>query len=305
MQGYEQAEFMRITSAIAEAILLSENNGISRTSLIEVIEKCMPLLHGRGNQVLTALESDRILSKSPDGSEFGFRHARFMEYLVAWSAITKADDSSLSFLDRYVAAMISYPYLSPFRVRELILFLAKRLNEVTQRRIEEFFISSTNFAAANARRMRSEIRHGLTTSEDDIDLIKRTGVAGSPSVLWDNFFVLAAAANRQQSKVIAEAFKLAWDSNANSAERWKLIEKVNDRKMLSVDSIWSLISAHGNSREVETLLGRTLESGSYQLACEMAEIISKRFEPGPEWAVVVKLCAIAQSRGEYVLGNFV
>jgi hypothetical protein len=305
--GFLQEQFMEVSAAIAERMLLHKTNELRPTDIDEVVEQATPLLRGSKNEVVLALVSDRILQRRWDIDKLGFRHARFMEFLVAWRAVSRAQrGEGLKFLDDYVAAMIEHPYLSAFRVHDLVRYLATQGGPKVVALFEDYYSRSAQFLELNVGRMRAAIRSGSATPQRDLEQIMKTVDNASPVILWENFFVLAAAANAQASHVIVGAFQAAWIANIDNSERWKLIEKVRDRGMLPNEDIWAFASRDASPREAEALLGRLLEDGEREAAAAAANLLLARITgPHPKWEHSQKLIDIAMSDKPYILGDLI
>jgi hypothetical protein len=126
-----------------------------------------------------------------------------------------------------------------------------------------------------------------------------------PDKAFDAFFVIAAKPNHQPEKGILKVFRTTWRLNDGRPDRWKMLEKVADRGLITREPVLVAIRASQEPREWEVFLGRLHEYEDRQpVARALAASFNLVAPPrDPAWTQARGLIELAEQGGRFQPGT--
>jgi hypothetical protein len=199
------------------------------------------------------------------------------------------------------------PLLAAYRIHDFLREIVRRELPQLVDALDRFYASSSRFADTVMPALRLKLAHGGTASSEEMALVLKASAAGAPSASWEAFFLVAAKPNMQSDKVILNAFESAWNANRERSDRWKLLERIADRRLLLAENVARAALSSSNPREWEVFLGRILQAGE-RLAFKQAwkELMGSTFPwsgTAVEWATVRHLIDVLLRDRAYVPGT--
>jgi hypothetical protein len=320
--GLTGGNMMELISELAREMLDEGRHDLPRSRVFDVIKARFPILWGSEKEVLFALLSEQILTSDDDvdAGPVRFRHARFVEYLVAFKFLTvvqhnherlrRHERQALDDLERLTLATLSSNLVSALRVHDAVRYLSASHFPGTENLIDAYYAQSAEYMRKRIRRVRAYVGLGDATDPSEIALIVRAVGSKSPEIAWEGFWVLAAKNNDQPTDLILDAFEVAWTTNAGRADRWTLLSRLASRGLLLLERSLRALASSASFREWEVFLGFVLEGG---LTAEVREVwpqlevdeeVLRLLEtPGPDWAHAAFLLGKILNGEEYVLGE--
>lgn len=260
--GFTSDKFMRLLSVLATHVALSGENLLTIRDALRIFSEVLPSLSDSGDDILHAILSEQILNKdSESATDMRFRHSRFIEYLVAYNIILEAHrcKGPVRELESSLHSLLQCRVVSIFAINDLIRFICSKEFPELANTFVELFSTSSEYMTRNMRRLRYEIGHGFPSGADDLSLAKQAAESGDREAVWDAFFVLVAKPNGQDKNTIIQAFEIAWNANRAKPDRWKLIAKMGERRMLMAPKVFSSLLLSEDPKEWEVFLGWILE----------------------------------------------
>jgi hypothetical protein len=190
-----------------------------------------------------------------------FRYSAIVEYLMALSVARKPD---LVQLDDVTTAAAESPEVSAVAVRENVMDLARSGEISFAGQARNYYASSPTYISGAVSSLRLGFGDGNKTSYEDIDAIYNNIRRMEPDNAFDAFFVIAARPNAQPGERIVDVFAAAWQINDGRPDRWKMLEKIADRGLLTHRIVLTLIGFSKIPREWEVFLGRLHERNDRQ-----------------------------------------
>ncbi len=305
--GFNAASLMRVSSRVAMMMAESDTDRMSWSAVATEIESSVPHLTAESDEIVRILVSEQILAR--DGSDeqlLRFRHARFVEYLVAHHIATSLRSGELpAQMADQMAHVHRASLLSPYRVFDMLKHICASQYPDKLAAVTEFFSGSSAYMGLTLSRLRSDAARGIPPQGGDLELVSQSTTALDPQITWDAFFVLAAKPSEQAADVVLEAFKRAWTACEGRVDRWKLLQKVADLGLLSeTGPIDAVIESSDDPREWEVLLGSILGSGD-------GRVFRKRWRKtgglvlpiGDDWVQVGRLLEAALGGAAWIPGS--
>lgn len=310
--GFNPESLMKLCSSLAMKVVAKGRNSLSRPEILKVISDRFPQLSSLADQVILSIVSEQILSRDMEEStEYRFRHTRFIEYLVAYHIVSSVDyEGTTAHLDSLISMIVESDTISMYSVHECVRYICQSQFRHIRDLIDDHYSRSHQYMEELLSHLRADVGSGLSTPEEDIKLIQRNAEASNPGVAWDSFFVLAAKRNRQPKDKLISAFKLAWKSNRDRPDRWKLVQKLWSHDLLLNELVLFSVLEGNSWKEWQVYLGCIIESPQRECFPEFWAEVSgvklteafKGNEEEEEWERVMKLIDILVERKPYVPG---
>jgi len=308
--GLSNESFMGLCSDIALSIIGQGVNNLSRAQILGIIENKHVALNSNAEQVLLLLESEQILVKMSD-QNYRIRHTQILEYLTSYAIIRNIDrKGSVNEFDNMITAVINSDIASIFSVHEYIRHVTYKQFPHLSKTIDEYYSKSNVYMSQMTITLRSMLAAGTTISKEDITLVLKNTDTTNPETTWDSFFILAAKNNHQSDEKVLQAFKIAWISNSERTDRWKLIDKLSERNLLLSDVVLHSVLESNSWKEWQVYLGCIVNNVPNQQFIDFISEIGKEsiFEclnetEGEEWRYVAKLMTILLEGKTFVPGE--
>lgn len=243
-----------------------------------------------------------LIRELGQGRWLRFRYAPIVEYLMALSV---ARHPFLAHLEDVTAAAAESSQVSSVAVKDHVLSLTRDTAPDLAKQAQNYYVSSPTYISGAVSSLRLDFSSGQRTAAENIEAIYRTVDRMQPDKAFDAFFVIAAKPNEQPAARILEVFRAVWQLNQGRPDRWKMLEKLADRELITRPEAIAAIRTSRDPREWEVFLGRLHERDDRkQVASELAH--SFRSVAPPEdlaWAQARGLIELAEQGGRFTLGT--
>jgi len=303
--GFTAKALMSICGATAMMLVEKQADTVPWGDIADLVAAAHPILGSEADEVVRILVSEQILVRVGDEERLlRFRHARFVEYLIAHHIFLGLGYSPEEFLTAAMERIYEAPLISPYRVYDMLKHICSREGPQYVAAVTEFFASSSEYMGTALSRLRAAAGRGGTIDRNDLELVSQSVTALDPEVTWNAFFVLAARQNRQSEDEVLEAFERAWVAGEGRTDRWKLIQKLGDLGLSSRSQVYrTVLDSSDDPREWEVFLGLLLERDERDSFRRHWRKRGEALLPeGEDWWNVRRLAAIAISDEPYVRG---
>lgn len=302
--GLTAAVFMELAGDLAVAAVRTPETRIPERMALNLIAECFPQLRGNEQEVLDLLVVEQLLRRDGTGA-VRFRYPAFIEYLVALTAVRSP---RLDLLKEVTKNVATAPEISSAEVRRNVRSLARSMPPKVARLVETVYTTLPTYVTANLTRFRSDLGVGRVTTPEDLEAIHRSIRVMSPADAWNAFFVVIAKPNRQLADRLVHAFGHAWDKNARRPDRWRLLEKIGDRGVLTDDEVVKRIADSRSPREWEVFLALLSTYPERRTVAHRLRTYGNRDllavfrQSGLSWDQVTGLFTLALNDQDYVEG---
>ena len=303
--GFTARVLMRICGATAMMVVQQQRDTMRWEDAAYLVANTHPALKAEADEIVRILVSEQILVREGDEERLlRFRHARFIEYLVAYHIFRGLTDRPHAFLKSSMEQVYEAPLISPYRVYDMLKDICAKEGRRYLPAVTEFFANSSEYMGAALLRLRVATGRGDRISEDDLELVSQSATALDPQVMWNAFFVLAARPNQQPTDDVISAFERAWSANERREDRWKLLQKLGDLDLSSSPEAYrAVLDGSDDPKEWEVLLGLVLEREERKLLRKEWRKRGEALLPeGNDWAYVRHLAELAMGNEEYIRG---
>lgn len=308
--GLTGEALIKLLSEFAMQALRGKRRVLSRKQAIKIIRERFPTLYPVADEVLIACRSEDFLSHDPQKlEELGFRHSRFMEYLIAQYIVREYDEGRGDVGD-LTGEVFKAGTVSMYRVHDFVRFICQSEYPQLFDRMMDVYAKSDEYMRETLGQIRAGIGVGVPLSEHDASVIRRSLNSSSPQVAWNSFFALAAKRNAIDDKWVLEAFEVAWKANAANVERWRILDRMLSRNLFLSSAVLERVLDSHQMREWEFTLGTLLTRSEIKTVWQdlfpeftrrAAQALEKR--KGEDWEQIRRLWKILIEDGEYVLGD--
>ncbi|MES2920529.1 MAG: hypothetical protein V4819_03230 [Verrucomicrobiota bacterium] len=312
--GLTAFQLMRISGTLAMSCVRARANAISKQDAINKLSDCNPLLKSVADQILLALRSDHILRQDAISVQaIGFRHIKFVEYLVAYHVVECLSSSgNFDQLHKDTADIFESGLVSMFKVHEYIRHVTNTYFEETKNSIESFYAKSSAFMTPFVRNLRFAVGHGAQTSTEDLRLVLKNLDESNPELAWEAFFILAAKNNAQEPTVLIRTFDLTWSINGHRTDRWKLLEKMARHGLLLEENVFLRVAHSNVAKEWEVFLGACLRRDlgtefrcTWECLAGNEVLRNLRLLPAQDWGTVLHLLNCLIESKPFVFGDVI
>jgi hypothetical protein len=296
-------------------VVTKKQNSFLRFEVTKLISDSFPNLSPFVDEIITALISEYILIRdSENATEYRFRHSRLIEYLVAYKIVLEIESTETitSIIDELITNIFESGIVSMYSVHDFTRYICSKEFPSLLTLINQYYANSHQYMSNSLQQLRTDIAHGASTSEHDIKLILKTTKSSVPGIAWDSFFVLTAKNNKQPLKILIDAFEVAWKSNDERPDRWKLIKKISAHGLLLHERVFLRILESHSCKEWQVYLGSIIESKSTvrdSFSRVWNEAVGERLQTalklkaGDDWKCVNELLEIILENREYIPGD--
>lgn len=237
--GFTPAILMSILSRVAIRAAETGENRIPYDAFASDITSASTLLSGYAEQIIRSISSEQILIRdSEDVRKFRFLHMRFVEYLVAYHIASRLEEMrDPQELDLLVARYVRGDFISLYYVHEFLSFICRTTYPAIYRSLTDYYSQSSVYVGRLLTHRRADIASGERTTTLDLEVIKKASANADGQVLWDSFFVIAAKGNMQDKDTLLEAFDHAWVRNAERIDRWRLLAKLGQHRLILEEKV--------------------------------------------------------------------
>ena len=311
IQNFCSKTFMILLSELSFFVIQNKQNIFSRGDFINTFNKIDNNLKKFSEDILVLLVSEFIIKKEIEqGEYYRFRHSKFIEYLCAYYiSYTVSIENNTHHLDKLTEYMFNSGIVSMYLIHDNIRYICEKYFPEIKNKILQYYAQSENYMHRKLLFMRSNVAIGLQTNKKDVDLILKNVSSHSPEVAWNSFFVLSAKNNHQSTKNILDIFSVAWKSNKNRIDRWKILLKLSQYELLLNEKVILQMLDNGNYIEWERYLGLILEDDNQRrIFCIIVDEIdlkelTKKLDH-LDWKQVKNLFDILINDREYITGQF-
>ncbi|MGI5233481.1 caspase, EACC1-associated type [Actinoallomurus sp. CA-142502] len=304
ISGLTATVFMELAGDLALAAVRTPEARIPEQTALRLIAERSPRLRGNEREVLGLLIAEQLLRHDGTGA-LRFRYPAFIEYLVALTAVRSPGLDRLEEVTEKVAAA---PEVSSAAVRRNVRSLARSMPPEVARQANTVYTTSPTYVTANLTTFRSDLGRGTVTAAEDLETIHRTIGRMSPADAWEAFFVVVAKPNGQPADRVVYAFGHAWDKNSRRPDRWRLLEKIGERRVLTDDEVVERIAGSRRPREWEVFLAwlstypeRSAVAHRLRTSRD-GDLLAVFREGGLVWDQVTGLFTLALNDQDYVEG---
>jgi hypothetical protein len=252
---------------------------------------------------LELLVQARLLVRELGGGRWlRFRYSPVVEYLMGLSVVR---NPSLAHLESVTLTAAKSTHVSPIEVKQNVLSLARSSAPDVARQAARYYNNSPTYISGAVSSLRIGFAGGERTAADDIEAIYKTIDRMHPDKAFDAFFVIAAKPNDQPEIGVLAVFQTAWRLNDGRPDRWKILEKLADRELVTRPLPIAAICSSRDPREWEVFLGRLHERDDMQqVAIEIAPAFSNIAPPDdPAWSQARGLLELAERGNRFDLGS--
>ena len=308
--GFDQESLIKICAKIAIFILKKGINKFIKADILKIIKIDFCALNGQANQVIIAIISEQIIVEE-DGY-YRLRHTQFLEYLVAYYIVLRIEyEGTTSEFDAIISVVVDSVIVSVFSVHEYIRHICESDFPHLMELIESYYANSKNHMQYLTTELRAKIAGGFTTTEQYIKLMLKNTDTSNANLTRSSFFILAAKSSKQPSEKLLQAFKIAWKSNSDSSERWKLLVKMAAHNLLVTETVFFAVVDAGSWKEWQVYLGCIIESSTHQqdfvdfwVQVDNPDIFNSLHKKiGEEWKQVTHLLDIILNKKVYIPGS--
>lgn len=241
--GFYPNVLMPLCSNISAYISKKCTNEIKYDEVISIIKDDFSSLSEVSELIVKNLISEQIIVKdSLNPRVLRFRHMKFVEYLTSYYIVRKLNKSNdPRELDNLVQILVKDEFLSLYYIHEFIRFICKiefpELYEV----LTNYYSNSSVYMRKLVHNKRLLISSGEKISNLDLDTIEESMSQGEQEICWEGFFVISAKNNKRDKKSILRSFNVAWNANKNRNDRWKLLIKLSQHKLLLEEQVFTAV----------------------------------------------------------------
>ncbi len=238
--GVSPEKTIQAGATLATAVSLQGLYEFTSDDVYEVFRQNTDLDLSVHEIVLDALISERILERVESSNvDLRFRHNKFSEYLVAADYAHKMiSGDSEEILDQMISHAEKSNVLEVISLCDTFRTICNDQYPAHSARVSGFFSKSVPFLMRIAEKGRLQLTRGGETEPDDLEVLEKGLTTGDPKFAWESFFVFSAKPNSNQTKNRRAAFMQAWDLNLERGDKWKLIQRVWDRKLLLDEEVF-------------------------------------------------------------------
>lgn len=306
--GFTGYMMMRICAQVAKLVAHSARNSFSLQDVREIIRDSEPILKSYMDQIANLLVSEQIIVRDPeDTSKLRFRHMRFIEYLVAYYIAYRLNEQRRpELLEDLTDKIFSTEFVSIYYVHEFIRHICRAEFAEIYQLLTSYYSKSSTYIKKLLSLQTSNIAYGMRTSSLELDTILKSMEGSDSEICWQGFFVVSAKNNNQPKERILQAFDIAWKTNFENRERWKLLYKIVSHGLELEETVILKILQSEEPKEWYILLEGIYEHGyrtEFQDAwrqlrgSKIQQMLLKR--PSKEWTRVNKIINIVLSGRKY------
>ncbi|WP_162488328.1 hypothetical protein [Azospirillum lipoferum] len=283
--------------------------------------------HSRFLEYLLAIEikelfkSDRI--RPSEGSSSITKYAYLPEYSISGAnntnimyknLIKKYDNANYNHsglgnsIGEIYTIVSATKFASPYVVFDYLKSICSS-DERLLKKVSMALANSSKYMDAFLLQKRLELGRGNGLKSEEVRAIKLGMADKNPEICWNGFFVLAAAISEQNNKSIIQAFELAWDTNVNRSDLYKIIPKLKKHGLLFDEEFLRRLR---KSYDCQCWLS-FLDQIDVQLAKDFPDIWNHmggasleqeiKTRPGTEWNHVLKLLNYVTHGEPFPLGG--
>ncbi|HEX5763683.1 MAG TPA: hypothetical protein VFY04_11260 [Solirubrobacterales bacterium] len=213
--------------------------------------------------VLRALIEEGVVDYA--AGAISFRQAGVAEHLIAARSLRELRDTGeVRSLERMTSKVAERSPAASAELRSSVEDVVRRQGSKARQLVAKHYRTSPAYVGSRLLTLRYELGAGGRTPKRDLDSIYGSLYALAPEDAWNAFFVVVAAANSQPPERTIEVFAVAWDANPSRTDRWKLLAKLGERKLLYREESIVRVLASDDPRDWETLLSSLAQEADRQ-----------------------------------------
>lgn len=314
--GFSSRSFMKVVSSIARFLIEKRKNQIRKIELYNLFQRKFLILLLHADDILETLTSERILIKDiKEQDTYRFKHSRFIEYLMAYFIVGVVDaEKKTTKLGKLTSLAFDSGIVSMFRVHDDIRFISKNKFPKTEELILNHYAGSESFLKRKLSSLRAFLSGNKESRNVDLELILKNNSSHSPEIAWESYFVFSAKRNvsRIEKDKVLGSFLVAWNSNNENRERWKLLIKLRNSNLLMNEKIFVKVMDSNVYKEWEVYLGLVYESQKNSHFSELweeyrgSDVLDMHLKghDGYYWEYIQKLVNAILQNKRIILGDF-
>jgi hypothetical protein len=231
-----------------------------------------------------------------------FRYSPIVDYLLGLSV---ARNPLFTHLEDVTAVAAESSQVSSVAVRDHVLSLTKGTAPGLTEEAQRYYVDSPTYISGAVSSLRAGSGGGQRAADADIEAIYKTIGRMQPDAAFDAFFVIAAKPNAQPEQGILTVFTTSWHLNEGRPDRWKMLEKLADRRLITRKPALAAIRDSRDPREWEVFLGRLHErQDRQQVARELTAAFDRVAQRGdPAWIQATGLIELAKQGRRFTPGT--
>ncbi|AIY67581.1 NACHT domain-containing protein [Pseudoalteromonas piratica] len=311
ISGFYPNILMALCSSISAFIAKSCKNEVSYDKVISIIRNDYSSLSEVSDLIVKNLISEQIIVRDTANTRMlRFRHMKFVEYLTSYYiARTLHTSNNPKKLDEMISSLINEGFLSIYYIHEFIRSICKAEFYELYENLMEYYAHSSEYMKRLVHQKRLFISGGEKVSNLDIDTIEKAMARGESEVCWEGFFVIAAKNNNRDKKTVLNAFDMAWKANESRVDRWKILNKLSQHKLLLEPTVFKSVMASNSTNDWYSFIDGVILAeqfndfksimDEYNFPCLLKHLALKE---GSEWTRVIQLLESTYQGQKYELG---
>jgi len=260
--GFSSNVFFQLISLLAFHIVKNKRNSVNINEIEYIIKNEFSIITPYCDEIINALVSELILIKDSENlNQLRFRHARFIEFLLAFHIVNSIErEQSLNKLDYFAQISFESGIVLMFRVHDDIRYIGKTKFPHLLSKIENYYSKSNFFMSKKLMRLRSELSVNFKTEEEDINLILKNINSNDPELIANAYFVIVAKSNNQSQANVLNLFTASFKNYYNLNDRYKLIAKLEQHNLLINESVLNCLLTSTFAKDWEVYFGLVISN---------------------------------------------
>jgi len=254
--------FYRILGQVAFDLLRQKTTLLSRERFQELVTRVAPELTQAADQILLQIVSEQIMvNDTEDTKIYRFKYLRFIEYLAAFYIVQEAERTgSYTHITEFIKVIYDSNIVSIFSVFHNLKHICRTRYPELETELVKYYSRSATFLSKFLPELRGRIARSEAITEDEIKTILVSNYAPDAFNSWHTFFIVAAKSSLTSKEVVLSSFELAWENNRLNDNRWQLIQKLAQKKLLILEQVLLTLLKDGQPREWEEYLGQIIQT---------------------------------------------
>ena len=146
--------------------------------------------------------------------------------------------------------------------------------------VDAAFLNSAKFMSALLTKKRAEVALGGALLPEEARTVRLNMAGRNGWLCWEGFFLLTASSSKQSREVVRESFMVAWDTNINRTDKYKLVRKLHKFNLLFDEELIKRLFESGDEKSWLEYLGSFNQKIATEFPGAWFEKDGEKFERG-------------------------